>query len=39
MDAKLQSLKDENQHLIGAQLERDSSIAAYKQKVHGLEVC
>ena len=38
LDAKLQSLKDENHKLIGAQAERDSTIAASKQKMHDLEV-
>ena len=38
LDAKLQSLKDENETLIGAQIERDESISNYKQKIHKIEV-
>ena len=38
LDAKLQSLRDENETLIGAQIERDESISNYKQKIHKIEV-
>ncbi|KAI6649149.1 Early endosome antigen 1-like [Oopsacas minuta] len=38
LDAKLQSMREENQDLIGQQIQRDESIEEYKQKIHKLEI-